>query len=48
MEGQSAKIQEIVKYYCIPTAETNRIMLNDLMQAIVMELYEKKNCPKNI
>jgi hypothetical protein len=48
MEGQSAKIQEIVKYYFIPTAENNRIILNNLLSGIVIELYEKKNCPKDI
>lgn len=46
--NETNKIQSLVKYYCIPSEETSRKILKELIEDLVIDIYEKKSCNRDI
>lgn len=46
--NQTFKIHEFVKFYCIPSQEDSKKILEELLDDLVIEIYEKKSCRRDI
>lgn len=46
--NETSQIQSLVKYYCIPSEDTSRKILKELIEDLVIDIYEKKSCNRDI
>ena len=42
------KVELLVRYYCVPGDEESQDILSTLMEDLVIDLYEKKGCRRDI
>jgi hypothetical protein len=47
-KNEQEKIHELVKYYCIPSEEMSQRLLKELIDDLIIDIYEKKSCNRDI